>query len=375
MPKAVLSPKQFALIVYIYLLGNSMIFLPEMLFAEKDTWISTLLGTLFGVLLLAVWLRLQQRYPDLTLFQYGIKILGPWLGYPLGFCLIFLMFIVSSFVVETMVIFTHSIMLPNTPEMVIEISFILVVVYACYKGIEAIGRMCELVWLPLTLLILVLPLLEWKEIGVQVFLPLFKINWRGVFTGAFSSFMFPFAEVLAPVVLLPYVKAEKKAQRYYLLAPLAAGILMLIRTMLALMVLGPELTNRMPMPVIALFRIIELGEFLNRVEGAFLGFWYMGLLMKLVITLYAAVLGLAQLTMVRRLENLWVPFAATLFFASDIRFPTFAEFHFSYFNLFPLLALPFKVLYPCLLLLVSGLRNKSKPTSVDQVDKGHNQSG
>lgn len=48
MPKAVLSPKQFALIVYIYLLGNSMIFLPEMLFAEKDTWISTLLGTLFA---------------------------------------------------------------------------------------------------------------------------------------------------------------------------------------------------------------------------------------------------------------------------------------------------------------------------------------
>lgn len=371
MPKPVLSPKQFALITFVYMIGASMVFVPEMLFAEKDAWISTLLGCLISVLLMAVWLRLQRRYPGLSMVQYGIKILGPWLGYPLGLYLLFLMAVVSNFIVEDMVLLTHTIMLPSTPEMVLELTFIAVAVYACYKGVETIGRMCELVWIPLALLILVLPLLEWKEIGVQVFQPLFKINWRGVLTGTLNGLVFPFGEVMVPAIFLPYVREDKGAEKLYLLAPLAAGALLLIRTGLTLMALGPELGNRLTLPVVILFRLVEFGEFLNRVEGAFLGIWYIGLLMKLVITIYAVVLGLAQLTKVLRLENLWLPFAAVLFFATHIRYPTHSEFHFSTFYAFPILALPGEVLCPVLLLAISWLRDKLKPVSVDQANQGH----
>jgi len=370
LPKVVLSHKQFALIIYVYLIGASMIFVPELLFAGKDAWISTLLGSGVSITLLAIWLHLQRKYPGLSLVQYGIKILGPWLGYPIGFYIVFIIFVISNFIVEDLVLLTTLIMLPNTPEMLIEATFILVAIYACYKGVETIGRFCELAYLPLTLLIFVLPLLQWQEIGVQVFQPILQINWRGVMVGTVNALVFPFAEVMVPVILLPYVTPAKESEKYYLLMPIAAGVILLARTGLVLMALGPEIATRITIPLVALFRVISLGTFLNRVEGLFLGIWYIGLLGKLIISLYAGVLLLSQLTGVRRLENLWLPVGAILLFVTHIRFPTFAEFHYSGFFVLPLMALPVELIYPILLLVVNWVKEKLQPGAVENFNQG-----
>lgn len=371
MPKAVLSHKQFCMILYVYLIGASMIFVPEIGFAGKDAWISTILATVGGIFLLTVWLFLQRKFPGMSLIQYGIKLLGPWIGYPIGIYLVFVMFIISTLIIEDLVIITSIIMLPNTPTIVIRASFITVAIYSCYKGIESIARMCELAIIPLSLLIIILPVLQWEAIGVAVLRPVWIINWKGVMVGTINSLVFPFAEVLIPAMLLPFVSADKKAGKFYLLSVLLAGAMLLIRTLIALMALGPDLTARLTVPMVSLFRLIELGIFLNRVEGLLLGIWYIGLLMKLSITVYAGTLGLAQIIGVKRLENLWLPMAAVTFFVSLSRYPTLADFGFFSFYVLPFLALPGELLYPPILGIVYWLRSKLKPGTVDQFNQGH----
>jgi len=370
MPNVVLSHKQFFFIVYVYLIGASMIFVPEIQLAGKDAWISTILATLGGMALLAAWLYLQRKFPGLSLVQYGIKLLGPWFGYPVGLYLVTVMFLVATLITEDMVLLTSLVMLPNTPDLVIRATFILVATYACYKGVESIARMCELVFIPLTLLMLVLPIFQWHNIGVAVFRPVWVINWYGVMVGTANSLVFPFAEVLIPAMLLPFVTIEKETEKYYLLSVAAAGVLLLIRTLIALMALGPSLVPRLSVPMISLFRLVELGMFFNRIEGLFLGVWYIGLLLKLAITMYAGVLGLAQLVGIKRLENLWIPVAMALFFVSLIRYPTFADFGFFSFYVLPFLALPGEILYPIILVLVSWVRGRLKPVSVDRLNQG-----
>ena len=368
MPKAVLSHKQFAIILLVYQLGASVLFIPEALFAGKDAWISTILGTIISVVLLAAWLHLQRKFPGMSLIQYGIKIMGPWIGYPAGFILVYLLFVIATLIVEDMAILASIIMLPNTPPGVVRLSFILVAVYACYKGIESIARICELVFALLILIILLLPIMEYGQLGVGVFQPVDVIDWYGVAVGTVNALTFPFAEVLVPAILLPFVSIDRESEKYYYIMVLIAGGLLFIRTIMGLMIFGPELLSRFTLPMIAIFRAINLGVFLNRVEGIFLGIWYLGLLLKLAITLYAGVLGFSQIFGIKRLENLWLPVAVLLFFVSETRYPNPIEFGYFSFYVLPFLAIPGEVLWPFALVIVNWLRGRLKPAAINKFD-------
>jgi spore germination protein KB len=371
MPKVVLSHKQFVFILYVYLIGASMLFIPEARFAGKDAWISTIAAILISMVLLAAWLHLQRKYPGMSLIQYGIKVMGPWIGYPLGFYLVFIMFVIASLIIEDMTILASSIMLPNTPPGIIRLSFILVALYVCYKGVESIGRMCELVFIPLTLLILILPLLGFQQLGLTVFQPVFLIDWYGVTIGTVSALIFPFAEIFIPAMLLPFVSIDRESEKYYHLTILAAGMILLIRTGVGLMIFEPDLLTRFSLPIVAVFRVVELGDFINRVEGLFMGLWYIGLQLKLAITFYAGTLALSQLIGVKRLENMWIPVAALMFFVSETRFPNQSEFRLLSFFVLPFLALPGEVIWPLVLVTVDRLKGNSQPAAVDKLNKGH----
>ena len=361
MPKVVLSHKQFAIILYVYILGASVLFIPEATRAGKDSYLSTIFATVIGMMVLAAWLYLHRKYPEKSLIQAGIKIVGPWIGYPVGFYLAYIIFLVAMLIIEDMAILASIIMLPNTPPGVIRLSFIFVAVYACYKGVESIARMCELVLLPMTLLVLVLPILEFEQLGVGVFQPVYIIDWFGVLMGTVSALSFPFAEIVAPVMLLPFVSQDKESEKYYHLAIFAAGVLLLIRTLVGLMLFGPDLLNRFTLPIIAIFRALELGIFFNRLEGLFLGLWYIGLLLKLSITLYAGVLVLSQLFGIKRMENLWIPISALLFFGGQNRFMNLAEFGFFSAFVKPFISLPGEILWPLLLVSMHWLKGRLKP--------------
>src|SRR5690554_6353484 len=103
MPKPVLSHKQFAAVLFVYVVGSSLLYIPEINFAGKDAWISTLLGACVGLVVLALWLRLARRHPGKSPVQICIKVLGPAFGYPLGFYLVLLLFIVATLILQNVV--------------------------------------------------------------------------------------------------------------------------------------------------------------------------------------------------------------------------------------------------------------------------------
>lgn len=372
MPKVVLSHKQFFFMIYVYLIGAGMVFVPEAIFAGRHAWVSVILATIVSMVLMSVWLHLQRKFPGMSPIQYGIKILGPWFGYPMGIWLVYVMFLIMALIIEDLVILTSTVVLPNTPAEIIRLTFIIPAIYACYKGVESIGRMCELAFVPLVILVVAFPILEWMELSFVPLQPILLVDWYGVAIGTVNSLVFPFAEVFVPAMLLPFVSIDKESDKYYHLAILGAGITLIIRTLVTLMVLGTEVLNRMTLPIVAVFRVAEIGVFFNRIEGLFLGIWFIGLLMKLTITMYAGTLGLAQLTGVKRLENLWLPVGVLLFFVSLLRFANIAAFGFFAFYILPFIALPGEVLYPFLLLVVSWLKDRLKPVAVNDFNDRQN---
>lgn len=373
MPKAVISHKQFAAILFVYIFGASVLFIPEAMWAGKDAWLSTLLGSLLGLLVMAAWLNLVRRHPGKSPVQVVIKLLGPVLGYPISLYLVVIFFIIGTLIVQDLVILIATSVLRKTPPSIIRGSFLLVAMYACYKGVESIGRLSELVILPLVLLVVSVPIFEAPNLSLSVLQPILQISWGGVLIGTLNALVFPFAETLMPMMLYPYTSPDVKAERYYYLAFLGAALLLLIRTFLGLMVFSPVLLEHLTLHFYSVFRQVALGEFFDRIEGVFLGMWLFGLLLKMIITLYVTALALAQVTGVRRLQNLWLPLAGLTFILSAVMYPDTMEFSWFSFKVLPFFALPGEAVLPFILLVVSAIRSRLSPGPVDQTDQGGKQ--
>lgn len=375
MPKPVLSHKQFAAVLFVYVVGSSLLYIPEINYAGKDAWISTLLGACVGLVVLAAWLRLARRHPGKSPVQICIKIMGPVIGYPLGFYLVLLLFIVATLILQNVVYLNSIIVLRNTPLIVIRLTFTATAIYACYKGVESIGRISELGFLPLTLMVVVLPILDFPKISFQALQPLFSINIPGVLVGLVNTLVFPFAESLGPLMLIPYVSRDREAEKYYFLVLAAAGMLLLLRTLIALTVLSAPIAQMYTIPFFSLLRHVSLGEFFDRAEGLFLGIFLFGLLLKLIITVYAVALGTAQLFGVKRLQNIWLPLGALIIMFSCTMYPTFGDFFHFGFMVFPVLAFPGEVLFPLVLAAMDGIKGRLHPGTVDKLDGKPQQPG
>ncbi|HCX79069.1 MAG TPA: hypothetical protein DG577_06635, partial [Firmicutes bacterium] len=80
---------------------------------------------------------------------------------PLGIYILLIILIGAVLIVQNMILLNTIIILRKTPMSIIRLTLVATALYACYKGIETIGRLCELLFLPLTLLVFALVFLDY----------------------------------------------------------------------------------------------------------------------------------------------------------------------------------------------------------------------
>lgn len=78
----IISARQFAIIVLLFVVGDSILYVPSLTAAEakQDAWISGIIGWGEGLLLTLLYSAVSKRYPNQTIIQYSELILGRWLG-------------------------------------------------------------------------------------------------------------------------------------------------------------------------------------------------------------------------------------------------------------------------------------------------------
>jgi spore germination protein KB len=88
MEKAKISASQLFILMVLFELGTSLL-LPIAMDAKQDAWLAILFGMVLSFVLLLVYHRLYQYYPDVLPTEYMQKILGKALGSLLAFIYIF----------------------------------------------------------------------------------------------------------------------------------------------------------------------------------------------------------------------------------------------------------------------------------------------
>lgn len=356
--KAVLYSRQLGFLVFLYLLGSAIIFVPESMVGQ-DVWLATILASLPGLLVLHVLIKIQSMYPGKNIMQVSELILGKVLGK-----LFNLIYIWSLLLIATLVLFDAMIFIKitylRTPELFIAVMLILTACYIVNSGVTVIGRLADIYIWPVLLLII---------FGFTSSLVLFKlsnitpivVDIKPILGGAIYGAGWPFTELIVIALLLPYVVDldvnKKKIYFWY-----GAGtIALVIRSFLVLGILGSNYMQISRFPFYDVFRLLEFQEF-QRVELFFFALFFTTVMIAVIVNGKALTLGFKHLFDMKSTLPLVVPVAFLVLALSYNSYPSDVKYIAMQATSAQFIILPFTFSYPLIVFLLAKLKKAKSET-------------
>lgn len=352
-----ISVRQFAVLVIIYTIGTTILVIPSGLAADakQDAWLAAIIGVGLNLLVVCLYNRVSDYFPNMTLTEYNEKLFGKWLGKLLSLVFIFFAFIGAATVLFYMGNFVNTQVMPETPIKAVNLIFAIVIVMGVRLGLETLVRTAEIFfpWVILLFIILVASLLP--EIKVEKLQPMFTVGVKPLIKAALSVAGTSSLPFIVLFMVFP-AHVNQKAKKTFLIATLLGGTFFVIITFLCISVLGAKMTERHMFPSYALAKQISIGNFFERVEILIAGIWFLTVYFKTTFYFYGFVTGLAQILNIKDYRPLVLPLGMILVVYSLVVYPNvayMAEFDTKTFIPY---ALTIGLLYPLLILGVASIR-------------------
>lgn len=356
MEKIQISHIQLFMLLSGFLFGSTVIISPVQE-AANDGWLAILLGGAGGFLLMWLYVKIALLNPSKTLVEILKERMGKVVGNILAVFYIWYFIHIASMVFRDFGEFITAMTFPETPMGVIIGIFAVLVVYVLNSGIEVLARLCEILVPIIYIAILIISLALITVRDFTAFLPFLENGITPVLKSAFSIISFPFGEAVAFLMVFPILYKEEKLKKVVFSATIVAIATVLIVFFRDLFVLGSGLirrTNFVPhltTLILPWFNVEPLLDINLMIGGG----------AKISICIYAAVKGLSQIIKIddyRSLTGAVVIFSVVLCiwsFENVLELFAFTD------KVWPFYSLPFQVIIPLLLLLLS-FRNKSRPS-------------
>ncbi|MCG0278432.1 MAG: endospore germination permease [Thermanaeromonas sp.] len=354
-----ISNWQLFMLIMAFLIGTSTLIMPVGP-AKQDAWISYLLAGALGVGVAYLYTSLGLRFPKETPFQYAPRVLGKGLGTCLNILFLWYAFhLAPLLLLNFSELYVVAIMV-NTPLMVFIGIMAALAAWAVRSGIETLGRLAELLTPFLIFVILVLNILtiltpelpRWEN-----FLPVLGEGILPVVRGILPAFTFPFGETVFFLNFFPFLTSPRKCRYPFVLAVVLITFLLISVLLRNIAVLGPLEANRANFPSLTAIQLINIGEFLQRMDALIIFIWTFGVFLKLSVVFYVFTLGTSQVLGLKDYRPLVLPTALLLTFFAPTVYEHFHQMLRFASRTWPFYFFPGYFLYPAILLLVAKIRN------------------
>jgi spore germination protein len=281
-----------------YMLAAGVLTLPRTLVTEgktPDVWISVILGGLVSMVAGSFIVKLSQRFPGQTFFQYNQAIIGKFLGTLVSIVVIVYFLFYSSYEMRSVQEMSVFFLLEGTPEWAADALFMWVAIYLCCGGINSIARICRLI-VPITWTIFLGGcLLSFGIFELDNLRPVLGEGLKPVFKAVVPTAMtFTAGENL--LFLVAFMAKPSKALKVLITG---TSISMFFYTIAVVMSIGAFSVDGVvtrTWPFLDLIRSIEVNFLLfERFESLLLAIWIMQIFCTFCIALYGAALGLSQI--------------------------------------------------------------------------------
>ncbi|WP_372633156.1 endospore germination permease [Cohnella sp.] len=256
---------QFTLLIHGTQLGVGMLQIPRILAeqAGTDAWLSIIMNwivsTAIGLLIIQIMkINPDRTMPDLFKHYFG-KIFGALLT------LVFIVFFTLTAVVEILrgMLFVKVWLLPETPDYIILITFVIPGYMIIRKGIQVLGRYAEMMffcslWIPILYL---LPLRDGSWLNL---LPIPKDGFLPIIHAAIKNSYSFFGSEIA-FLLYPMLIRKENASTAMIVGNSLTMLAYLLATLVCFIYFGPDAIMKYNEPSVSVLKTIEF-RFIERLE-------------------------------------------------------------------------------------------------------------
>lgn len=276
----------------------------------QSGWLFILLNTIPAILFSWFLVKLKAAYPVDNFDSIAKQLLGKWLGKILTISLIVYMVITCGLGLRILANGVVVYLLFQTPQWVIILSMLLVVIYTVAKGTDTVARINEFLSFIVIFLMFLMAFLLLKRADFQDLLPLVSEKIQPVQAILVGSE--PFILLLFFPFLFPYIKTSKSMGKGLIWGILALSFNMVLTCIYSIAMFGTTELEYINYPSIEMTRDFEV-PFLERLEIVYMFFWIPIGFLAHVITLYSASIGVKQAFPKANYKFFTVLFAAIAF--------------------------------------------------------------
>ncbi|PKM94850.1 MAG: spore gernimation protein [Firmicutes bacterium HGW-Firmicutes-1] len=361
MEKEIVTNKQVICLMILFIMGSTLV-LGVGAEAKQDSWIAILTATAVAIMIVLIYSRILWLFPGKDLFQILELILGKYVGKVVSLLFIWYAFHLGVLVIRNFSEFMKVVALLETPELVSALILVLLCIWGVKEGIEVLGRWSQFV-LPLllaiilTTIILSLKMADWTNIR-----PIMYNSFGPITKAAFSVFSFPFAETVVFMMILSGAKDQKGYYMIYLKSILIGGLIVLIINIRNIVVVGHEFITNTAFPSYAAVSLINVGEFLQRIEILVSVVFLFAGFIKISICLLAVSNGVARVLNITQYRTLVTPIGLIMLSLSLIIYDSIMEMQEWAFIYYKFYALPFQVIMPVIIWSLCEIKVKRGET-------------
>jgi len=305
----IISRYQLWFLVTNFILGGSILILPSSIVtvARQDAWISFILATMIGILFSYILIRLSKRFPNMTIIDISEHLLGKKIGKVIGILYAWFFLHLSVLLISDAANYIGITALRNTPKIVIVILSTLLIYMVIHYGLEVLARSNSFFsyiaafgfWFSI---IFSIPYMDPKKLT-----PILSEGFMPSIRGAYPVTGFPFAELVVFMMILPFVNKKKHITKVFISGVLVGSftlIVSIIATILVLNVRPVEMSLFAPFNMV---RIINIGEFLTRLEAIISISYMLTVLTKMLVSFYGSIMAIGQVFELTDVRPLIIP--------------------------------------------------------------------
>ncbi|WP_238649805.1 GerAB/ArcD/ProY family transporter [Paenibacillus piscarius] len=327
--------------------------------AGRDAWISILIGCAAGLVMFTGYAYLYRKHPGLPFTAYTRKLLGKYIGTPVALSYIVLYLNLAGRDLRDGSSMLAMATMHNTPLFILSTLMLLSGAYVLHKGLEVLGRtsiVFAVVVMGIGLFGTVLLIFS-GSINLNRLLPVLENGLQPVVSSVIhQNYMFPFGEMVCFTMLMPYLGNAKKGPWIIAAAMLFSALVLSFTMALNISVLGADIVERSPLPLMPTISKISISDFIQRVDIFVVMVLIIGVFFKMSVFFAAALIGISELFRLPYRRMLY-PCALIILFTSMLDARSFVE-HLEEGGILLYRIYPFAmIVIPALLIIVNTVRD------------------
>jgi spore germination protein KB len=352
---------QLFILIFLFNMGSSLI-KNLAADAENSGWMAIIVACLIGVCILSGYLLLLHLFPKENLFGIIKACLGKWIGMIVSLIYVTYFLFIAAFALRDFGELLVATIFEKTPLEFILITMILVIAYILTLGIEVLGRSAEIFfpYFVLFFIFLGIGIILSGELEIQNIFPMLGDGVTPILKSIFPNLLyFPFSEIVAFMMVFPYVTNIGKGRSIGIAAYIVSGIMLAYSSFLQVATLG-NLKNRSNFPLLSAAREISLLNFIERIDLLIVFMMMLGIIVKVSIFFYAGLKGIEHVFN-RPYRTFVFPIAMIISFVSLSLGENFSSYTSIGREVLPLyVQTPVYIIFPFLLLLIAFVKKKAK---------------